>query len=289
MFAPDDSWSVIVHGGARSIAESDRALFEQGCRKAVETAAAILGTGGAALDAAETAVRVLEDLPQFNAGTGSVANEDGEVEMDAAIMDGETLAIGAVTAIREIRNPICVARALLDDRTVLLAGAGAQRFAVDIGAPSGSASPGEDPKAADTVGCVARDRLGHFAAAGSTGGIMGKRAGRVGDTPLPGCGFYADDLMGAAALSGDGEYIMRAMLAGRALHMLDEAAPAVAAERAIDLLARIGGQAGMVLLGRDGRMGLAHNSEQFAVGLAASWLGGPHAGIHLDDLREWLA
>lgn len=289
MSSPDRCWSIVVHGGARTISEDERAQFEQGCLEAVTRAAEMLGDGGTAMDAAEAAVRILEDLPAFNAGNSSVLNADGLAEMDAAIMDGETLALGGVAAIRNILNPIKLARALLEETPTLLVGEGAQRFAKQIGVPEGTSDPRNDSHAADTVGCVARDMNGHLAAAGSTGGLSGKKAGRVGDTPLPGCGLYADDQMGAAALSGDGEVIARAMLAARALHLLASNSPTAAAQRAIAVLERTGGEAGIILIDPAGKIGIAHNSGQFSLGLAASWMERPLAALHADELKESLA
>ncbi len=240
----------------------------------------------------EMAVRLLEDLPHFNAGRGSVTNADGNVEMDAAIMDGETLALGSVGAIRDVRHPIQVARALLLKSPILLAGQGACDFASDIGAepapPFDAALQAKAGEACDTVGCVARDMRGHLAAAGSTGGIAGKMVGRIGDTPLPGCGLYADDAQGAVACSGDGESIARVMVAAHAVQALAGVSPTQAARSAIDRMRRVGGEAGAIMINPVGRMGVAHNSEQFSLGIAASWLAAPHAATDAVDLEEWL-
>lgn len=291
MSRSEDSWSIIVHGGARDIDPEDRPLFARGCREAAALGARILEEGGSALDAAEAAVRLLEDLPQYNAGRGSVTNADGDIEMDAAIMDGHTLALGGVGAIRNVRHPVSVARALLAETPVLLVGEGAALFAGRIGAepalPSDRDAPAET--GCDTVGCVARDRAGHLAAAGSTGGLLGKAVGRVGDTPLPGCGLYADDALGAVAFSGQGEAIARAMLAAEVLHKLS-ASPSGAIGAALDRLAtRLAGEAGGILIAPDGRMGAAHSSAEFSLGLAASWIDGPQAGTDAKELEAWLA
>ena len=287
-----DNWSVIVHGGARSIPVGDRPLFADGCLKAVSAAAAILSHGGSALDAAEAAVRFLEDMPHFNAGRGSVTNAAGLVEMDAAIMDGETLAVGAVGAIRDVRHPILIARALLSEPPILLTGQGACDFASEIGAeeavPLDQGVQTNVARACDTVGCVARDMRGHLVAAGSTGGIAGKMAGRIGDTPLPGCGLYADDEQGAVACSGDGESIARVLVAAHAIHALAHASPTQAAQSALDRMRRVGGEAGAIIINPAGRMGVAHNSEQFSLGIAAAWLAEPRAATDSADLKEWL-
>jgi beta-aspartyl-peptidase (threonine type) len=289
-------WAIVVHGGAKTI---DRTLFERnrsGCGKAAAVGAEILRAGGSAVLAAEAAVRQLEDDPVYNAGYGSVLNEDGDVEMDAAIMDGTTLALGAVAGVRRVRNPIRVARAMLPARPVLLAGEGAERFAIEQGIalcdPQEMISPNrlasENCKAHDTVGCVAIDAQGHVTAATSTGGLPGKHAGRIGDSPIPGCGLYADDRLGGAALSGDGESILRTMLAAHVMHALEDMPAGAAAARSIERLARVGGEAGAIVIGRDGRIGIAHNSEHFALGLHTSGLGEARGAIHRDELRELL-
>lgn len=288
----DESWSLIVHGGARAIPEHLRPECEEACLEAVAAGAAMLASGHTALDAAEAVTRLLEDAPQFNAGRGSVRNAAGEVEMDAAIMDGRTLAVGAVGAIRDIRYPISVARALLTEPPILLVGPGANAFAAKIeAAPALNddfAVLSDELAAGDTVGCVARDMRGHLAASGSTGGIPGKMVGRIGDTPLPGCGLYADDEVGAVALSGDGECIARSLLAAQSLTALSRLAPRAAVHSAIQRLNRTGGEAGAILIDQAGNMGIAHNSPQFSVAIAANWMRRPRAASNARDLREWL-
>jgi beta-aspartyl-peptidase (threonine type) len=285
-------WALIVHGGAKTI---DAALFERnrhGCLAAAQAGALVLRSGGSAVLAAEAAVRRLEEDPVFNAGYGSVLNSDGEVEMDAAMMDGATLAVGGVAGVRRIRHPVSVARAMLEELPVLLAGEGAERFAADHGvelcAPEDmvSAEALASEKAHDTVGCVALDTRGHLAAATSTGGLPGKHVGRIGDSPIPGAGFYADDLLGAAAFSGDGESILRTALAAGVMHSLENGSAEQAAAAAIRRLERVGGEAGVIVLDRQGRPGVAHNSEHFAVALHASWLQAPCAALHRDELGD---
>jgi beta-aspartyl-peptidase (threonine type) len=285
-----ESWSVVVHGGARTIPGAERAGCVEACLEAVSAAAAILSAGGSALDAVEAATRMLEDAPNLNAGLGSVRNAAGDIEMDAAIMDGETLALGGVGALRDVRHPVSVARALLAERPVLLVGDGAAKFAARIGAEPAPPIPLVTPAGAggDTVGCVARDKRGHMAAAGSTGGIAGKMVGRIGDTPLPGCGLYADDELGAVAVSGDGESIARTLLATNALWSARDSTPTAAAQAAIERMERVGGEAGAILIDRLGRIGIAHNSRNFSVGVASSQLERPHAAARADDLKEWL-
>jgi beta-aspartyl-peptidase (threonine type) len=250
--------------------------------------AAILRDGGSALDAAEQAVRALEDDRTFNAGSGSVPTSAGMVEMDAAMMDGATLDIGAVAALSGIQNPVSVARLVLADRPVLLAGEGAQAFAREHGIPLFEVpAADEEDQQHDTVGCVALDEFGNVAAATSTGGLPGQRPGRVGDAPIPGCGFYADNEAGTVAISGDGESILRVLLATRVVDRLDQGSPTDAANAALEWLARIGGEAGIITIDTAGRIGIAHNSDHFAVGLAASGIA-PIAGVHADEVREYL-
>ena len=262
------TWRLMLHGGARAIPDADARGNLEGARRALAAAEPILARGGGAIDAVEAAVRQLEDDPIFNAGRGSVRNREGEIELDAAIMDGSTLALGAVAALQDVRHPVAVARALLNERATFLVGHGARRFADEIGAEKALPAPTRRASACDTVGCIASDQHGRFAAAISTGGLENVRAGRVGDAPLPGCGFYADDQAGAVCFSGDGEEIMRMMLAARAMSDLEHGASAQeAADRAIIRLRRVGGEAGALVIDRNGDMGWAHSSRHFTVGM----------------------
>lgn len=265
-------WALILHGGARRIASPARAANRRGCRTAIEAGIAVLRSGGSAIDAVETSVRRLEDDTTFNAGRGSAPNAEGQVEMCAAIMEGRDFNVGAVAVITGVRHPVSVARALLYEEPILLAGDGARRYARAKGLEL--CDPAELMEAAgegshDTVGCIALDTEGRLAVATSTGGLEGSPAGRVGDSPQPGCGFYADDAVGAVAFSGDGEHIARKMLAGRVMHALPFAAPDAALAGALEAVAAIGGEAGGIVLTRDGQLGWAHNSADFAVALAS--------------------
>lgn len=290
-------WAIIVHGGAKTI---DPALHDRnraGTAAAAEAGAAVLRAGGSAVLAAEAAVRVLEDDPVFNAGFGSVLTSDGTVEMDAALMEGTELTLGGVAGVRRVRNPVSVARAMLAARPVLLAGEGAERFATDNGIelvePETMLSPealaSENSKAHDTVGCVAIDTTGAIAAATSTGGLPGKHPGRIGDSPVPGAGLYADDTLGGCAFSGDGEAILRTMLAAQVMHALERGGSAgEAAEHAIARLGRVGGEAGAIVVARSGAFGVAHNSDHFALALHSHGLDAPRAGVHRDELKDVL-
>jgi L-asparaginase / beta-aspartyl-peptidase len=288
---PEVNWSIIIHGGAKSIAAPKQARNRAGLIAAVDAGRLVLAGGGSALDAVEAAVKALEDDPIFNAGYGSVLNADGEVEMDAAIMDGETLAIGGVAATKGLRNPISVARLMLEETPTLLAADGARRFAQcrpeEMIAKEQLAS--EADRRHDTVGCVAVDTDGRIAAGTSTGGLPGKAPGRIGDSPLPGCGLYAEAGIGGVSLSGDGEKIARTVVGATVMQALAAAPPMDAAKAGITRLGRVGGEAGAIVLDARGRFGCAHNSEHFAVGAAAAWLNGPRAYLHRSEMEELTA
>lgn len=267
------NWALVLHGGAKEIAPGKQKANRLGCLAALTVGAGVLRQGGSALDAVEATIRVLEHDPTFNAGRGSVRNTDGEIEMDAAIMDGATLDIGGVAAIRAVPHPVSVARLMLREQPTLLVADGARRFAEAHGAETcdpASLFAGTADGSHDTVGCVALDTSGNLAAGTSTGGIEGCAPGRVGDSPLPGCGLYADNAIGAAAFSGDGESIARTMLAARVMQSLESGPPQPAIEAAIMRLGRVGGEAGGIVLDRTGQVGWAHNSPHFAVGVATS-------------------
>jgi L-asparaginase / beta-aspartyl-peptidase len=273
--------AIVVHGGAGALEPGREAGAQSGCAAAARRGLEVLAAGGSALDAVQAAVRALEDDPQFNAGVGSALTRDGTVEVDAAIMDGATLRVGAVGAVRNLRQPIDVARAVLDDgEHVLLVGEGAwafarerqlaqpvapeimiterarARLAAELRRRAAGAGGG------GTVGACAIDADGHVAAATSTGGMSGKRPGRVGDTPLPGCGTWADDRGGAASGTGHGELIIRVTLTRQVVDALAAGVPAeAAARRALaDLAERVGGEAGVICVDAAGRVGAARTT-----------------------------
>lgn len=281
-------WAIIVHGGAKTIAADEADAHRDGCARAAAAGADVLWRGGSAIDAARIAVRVLEDDPVFNAGHGSVANAAGDVEMDAGIMNGTTLAVGAVAAVQRIANPVEAAAALLDAAPVLLVGEGAEAFALDRGIAAWDETPDTRPPGRaghDTVGCVAMDSNGGFAAAASTGGLDGTLPGRVGDTPMPGCGFYADDAVGAVALSGEGEAIARTTLGSQVMRAM-ETRPAGAAVRSIlEPLQRLDAEAGVVAIDSAGRIGVAHNTDHFAMACASSTFASVRSALHQNELR----
>ena len=230
------NWTLVIHGGAGIITpEKMKPGQEEAIRaalgRALDAGAAILAEGGPSLDAVETAVRVLEDDPHFNAGRGAALSFDGVAELDAAIMDGRTRNAGAVARVTTTRNPVTLARAVMDNsRYVFLAGVGADAFShqsdVEQADPdyfitperrenlvelkSSSADAYDVDMKYGTVGAVACDVQGHVAAATSTGGVTGKRWGRIGDSPVIGAGTYADDRAGAVSATGSGEFFIRA-------------------------------------------------------------------------------
>lgn len=267
--------SIIVHGGAGPIKDDSLPARLAGCEIAAQAGWKILRQGGSAVDAAEAAVVALEDNPLFNAGTGSTLNSLGKIEMDAAIMEGRSLRAGAVAAVSGIKNPIQLARRVMEDgRHVMIAGEGARLFARQVGVAE---CPAESliverermrwESKHGTVGCVAFDAGDNLAAATSTGGIFNKLPGRVGDSPLIGCGTYADDY-GAASCTGEGEAIIRLLLAKSAVGYLQEGSePMKAAELAmIDLDdERIRGAGGIILIDRFGKIGHARNTTHMPV------------------------
>jgi beta-aspartyl-peptidase (threonine type) len=287
------TWALVVHGGAKEIAPEREEANRRGCLEALAAGRAILEQGGSAVDAVEAAIRILESDSTFNAGYGSDLNADGEVEMDAALMGGSNLAIGAVAAIQGVRHPISVARQMLGEPPTLLVGEGARRFAAAQGVelcepealiPARPDGPVEKTHDHDTVGCVALDSSGRIAAGTSTGGLDDTLPGRVGDSPLPGCGFYADDQVGGVAFSGDGECIARTLLAARVMQVLEGGQPPQAALKAsLTHLERVGGEAGGIVLDHLGRVGWAHNSSNFAVAWITDSMDAPSVRLRQDE------
>jgi beta-aspartyl-peptidase (threonine type) len=284
----------MVHGGAWKIAEETHADHIGGTHVATEAGWEILTRGGSALDAVEKAVTVMENDPTFDAGIGSVLNRVGEIELDAIIMDGKMLALGAVAAVRGITNPVQLARLLMEDTDhCLLVGEGARRFAETKGmrlcaqaeltvareverfrklqqTPDYHLSDGFTPDPVGTVGAVAIDGEGNVAAATSTGGVHFKLPGRVGDSPLVGSGAYADNQTGAASVSGHGESIMRVVLAKTAT---DALAHGMSVQEAADyairtMYERVGGYGGIILVDYRGQIAFAYNTPH----MAAAWV-----------------
>jgi beta-aspartyl-peptidase (threonine type) len=289
-------WALIVHGGAKEMEPGEEQDNRSGVIEAVRAGTAVLEQGGAAIDAVEAAIRVLEDLPVFNAGRGSALNEAGEIEMCSGLMDGRDLSVGAVGAIRNVRHPVSVAKRLLPEKEVLLVGEGALLFAKAEGletVPSEALMTQTRRDALeqmhDTVGAVAMDTGGNLAAGTSTGGLTGARVGRIGDSPLPGNGLYADNHIGAVSFSGDGESITRVALAAQVMASIGKDGPEEAVRKAVEQLPGVGGASadgGGIAIAKDGRIGWAHNSPAFAVGYASSDSPGPRVFLKKDEERR---
>jgi len=276
---------LIVHGGV-NVEESRevKEVLEFAAAKGFEKIEKSI------LDAVETAIVIMEDDYHFNAGYGSVLNRDGEVEMDAAIMFGKSGRAGGVAALKRVKNPISVARKILEDtRCVLIAGDGAHRFAVEKGFEVyEDVYPGQvefwrkarstpesingsfdiftgNPiaRGGDTVGCIAINNRGELACGTSTGGSFYKLPGRIGDSPIPGAGFYASERC-AVSCSGSGEAFLQLSVAKMVdIWSWDDDDPGVLAERAVDLLDKKGERGGLIVLNHRGRWGMSHNCKSF--------------------------
>jgi beta-aspartyl-peptidase (threonine type) len=277
--------ALIVHGGAGAD-PGGRDELRSGMREAVAAGWRALAGGGSALDAVEASVRSLEDHPRFNAGRGSVLTSEGTVENDASIMEGDMLRNGAVAAVSGVRNPITLARRIMEEgRHSLFAGPGAldraRALGVDLCDPAELITEHQRRRLAalqaGTVGAVALDRFGTIAAATSTGGTSGKLPGRVGDSALVGCGTYAESTLGGVSCTGDGEAIIRVTLARRSLEILKTVGdPSHAAEVALSVLVEEGrGQGGLILVDWRGRMGWARSTVLMPVGLMSPGRGEP--------------
>ncbi len=292
---------LLIHGGAWAMPDDEIVAHERGIANALDAGYAILERGGTAVEAVEAAVVVMEDDETFDAGRGSFLTRDGRVQLDALLMNGENLRTGGVACVEKLPNPIKAARLVLEQSPhVYFVGTGAERFAVQHGTrlcdnmdlvipreqkrlyaaqeaelaglrdTTFSGGSAEALKSHDTVGAVALDVHGNIAAGTSTGGTLNKAPGRVGDSSLIGCGCYADNLSAAVSLTGWGEPIMKLVLGKWAVDKVAAGmSPQEAASAAIAyLFDRLGGHGGVILLGPDGRIGLAHNTPRMAWGLA---------------------
>jgi L-asparaginase / beta-aspartyl-peptidase len=307
---------LVVHGGAWAMPDDMVDAHLRGVTNALAAGWRVLEHGGAALDAVEEAVVIMEDDETFDAGRGSFLNRDGKVQLDALIMDGATLRAGGVGCVERLRNPIRAARKILSESPhVYFVGEGAEKFAAehdvplcknedliipreverlknyqaknpmsraqntrDMGHPdsgTGSPAPGSEMFAPamhdeaishDTVGAVALDREGNIAAATSTGGTLNKAPGRLGDSSLIGCGCYADNLSAAASTTGWGEPIMKLVLAKWTADRIAAGnLPEWSALEAMNYLQqRVNGHGGIIVLNREGHIGIAHNTPRMA-------------------------
>ncbi|MDQ2902716.1 MAG: isoaspartyl peptidase/L-asparaginase family protein [Ktedonobacteraceae bacterium] len=311
--------AIVVHGGAGLISPDRADAVQAGCRAATRLGWDILRNGGSALDAVEAAVRALENDPNYNAGTGAVLTTEGTIELDAGIMEGRNLNAGAIADVQFIKNPVSLARKVLESPHVLLVGKGAQVFAHeqgiapckfedllterqyrrwqerhqvrvhdDAGEPryhrqevgSTTARVEDSEEKHGTVGAVALDQSGLLVAAASTGGIPYKYPGRVGDSPLVGCGFYADE-NAAISCTGQGEDFIRLLIARRAAEFVARGDSArAAAEAAIAVLgAKATGTGGLIIVDRLGNAGFAWNSQHMVYAYMAETTPEPVAGI----------
>jgi beta-aspartyl-peptidase (threonine type) len=284
-------FAIAIHGGAGTLPRADmtaerESLYRDGLAEALAAGTAILEQGGSSVDAVTEAVVLLEDNPVFNAGRGAVFTLEGRNELDAAIMDGGTLAAGAVCGVSHIKNPVALARAVMEhSEHVMLCGAGAEDFALSRGFALLPRDYFHTPERwrqlerirggeaglsaltishVGTVGAVALDARGNLAAATSTGGMTGKRFNRVGDTPIIGAGTYADNRSCAVSATGHGEIFIRNVVAHSiAARMRFGHATLAEAVRTVVLeeLPAMHGEGGVIAVDRDGRVVLEFNSE----------------------------
>lgn len=265
---------IVVHGGAGAWDLTSARLLTamEACREAAQAGQRVLLAGGSALDAVETAVRILEDCPVLDAGRGSFPNRNGEIEMDALIMDGRSLNLGAVAAVQYVRYPISLARRVMTDTPHhFLVGAGAAAFADSIGFPrceladlwvEEMAAQSQPTPTSDTVGAVALDANGNLAAATSTGGTRYKMPGRVGDSPLVGAGGYADNRTAAVSATGHGESLMKLLSSKQVCDLVAMGFSAqLAGETAVRQLSqRTDGEGGLIAIDFLGQVGIAFNT-----------------------------
>lgn len=293
-------WALAIHGGAGviekgNLSADEEAAYRASLNAALDAGAQVLRGGGSSLDAVEKAIRVLEDDPLFNAGKGAVFTAEGRNELDASIMDGRNLRAGAVAGVTRTRNPISLARAVMEQsKHVMLAGEGADAFSKEHGLeqvdPSyyrterrwkeleewrkneQSALPRDLTHRYGTVGAVALDTSGHVAAGTSTGGLTGKRWGRVGDSPVIGAGTYASDGVCAVSATGTGEYFIRETAARQVCDRLEWKQESVqsAADGTIRSIGAIGGDGGLIAMDGRGRIAFAMNST----GMYRAWVTG---------------
>jgi L-asparaginase / beta-aspartyl-peptidase len=285
--------SLIVHGGAWDIPDAEVEAHRKGCLTALNIGWKILKNGGRAIDAVEQVIRQLEDDETFDAGYGSHLNQIGMVELDASIMTGTSLRCGAVAALHRIKNPISLARKIMEESEhILLVGEGAERYAsehaIPLCNPKSLINEREQKRwddlkkrkgfrtrdafrktniPSDTVGAVARDARGEICAGTSTGGTLNKYVGRVGDSPLIGCGTYADNDIGGVSTTGWGEAMIKIVMAKTVIDFMyiHHDRPKVAIENALELLQRKAeGYGGAIAINKKGNIGVAYNTPRMA-------------------------
>lgn len=313
-------WGIVIHGGAGAIrretlSPEKEAAYRAALTEALQAGHSILAQGGSSLDAVSAAIRIMEDSPLFNAGKGAVFNHDGQNELDAAIMDGKTLRAGAVAGIHHVKNPIALARKVMESSPhVMMVGDGAEAFAKEQGLelvpaeyfrteerwqqlqkaleqekaspgkPSSSLMPNRDPATGGdkfgTVGAVALDQAGNLAAATSTGGMTNKRYGRVGDSPIIGAGTYANPRCAISA-TGHGEFFIRYTVAHDICARMEYLKlPLQEAARwvVMDELVKAGGEGGVIAMDAQGHVAMPFNSSGMYRG-SMGQDGTPHVAI----------
>jgi beta-aspartyl-peptidase (threonine type) len=285
--------AIVIHGGAGTILKSNMTpetenQYREKLTEAMSTGYNILKNGGTSMDAVEATIKIMEDSPLFNAGKGAVFTHEGTNELDASIMDGKTLKAGAVAGVKRIKNPINLARLVMEKTWhVLLTGEGAEKFAQEQGVElvpqeyfkterrwkqiqdilekekADSAKQGIVPEKHGTVGCVALDKFGNIAAGTSTGGMTNKRFGRVGDSPIIGAGTYANNSTCGVSCTGDGEYFIRLGVAKDISDLMEYKSMSVkdAAQTVIDKLTKLGGTGGVIALDKDGNIAMPFNTS----------------------------
>ncbi len=305
------AFRLAIHGGAGTITRASmtpekEAAYRADLERALRTGHEVLKNGGSSLDAVEATIKVLEDSPRFNAGKGAVFTNDGHNELDASIMDGATLNAGAVAGLRHVKNPISLARLVMEKSGhVLLVGAGAEQFAKAQGVKlvdekyffteerwkslqevkkeeaaeraKGNKSAvvtrlsEDDDHKFGTVGCVALDRKGNLAAGTSTGGLTNKRYGRVGDSPIIGAGTYANNRTCAVSATGTGEFFIRATVAHDISALMEYKGLSLkeaADEVIMNKVLKMGGDGGVVAMDHDGNVAMSFNTE----GMYRGWI-----------------
>lgn len=289
------NYAIAIHGGAGTITRASmtpekEAEYTQALADAIAAGEAVLQANGTALDAVEAAIKSLEDCPLFNAGKGSVFTNQGKNEMDASIMTGQDLKAGAVAGVQNIKNPISLARAVMEQSEhVMLAGTGAMEFAEKTGAAFApdeyffvpmrfeqlqkakesdsmvlDHTEDDTEKKFGTVGCVALDVHGNLAAGTSTGGMTNKKYGRVGDSPIIGSGTYANNATCAISCTGHGEYFIRAVVAYDISCLMEYKGLSLKEACAVvvnDKLVKLGGEGGLIAIDAQGNIDLPFNSE----------------------------
>ncbi len=295
---PQHRFGIVVHGGAGTITKSSMTpevekQYREKMTEALLKGYTILKNNGTSMDAVEAVINILEDSPLFNAGKGAVFTHEGTNELDAAVMDGNTLKAGAVAGLKHIKNPVSLARMVMEQSPhVMMIGDGAEAFAKAHGvklvpqeyfytekrwkqlqdalakerdsSKGKMSTPDSTEQKHGTVGCVALDKMGNLAAGTSTGGTTNKRFGRVGDSPIIGAGTYANNKTCAVSATGTGEYFIRSVVGHDISALMEYKGMSVkdAAETVVmDKLVKIGGDGGVIAIDKDGNMAMPFNTS----------------------------